>query len=227
MCGRFTLIMTPSDLAEFLGVPVVETADPRYNIAPTQSVWAVRHLANEPARRLDRLQWGLIPHWAKDAKIGARLINARVETLDEKPSFRQAFQRRRCLIPSSGFFEWQTVGRKKQPYFIHPKDRPAMAFAGLWETWRSPSGELLNSCAIITTEANEGMKLFHHRMPVILSPDLFALWLQPVERDSGELMDLLASNPTTELEVYPVGLQINNARNEGPDLLSRLSGSHV
>src|SRR5258708_32718983 len=178
MCGRYTLAESPRKLAKRFDVP--ETPDlpfdgQRFNIAPTQQVPIVG--LGKEAREMTLARWGLIPSWAKDSKIGNSLINARADTVAEKPAFRSAFKRRRCLIPADGFYEWKTGEKVKQPYYIHLKDGQPFAFAGLWEQWEPPEGESVRSCAIITTDANDLMRPLHHRMPVILDPKHYATWL--------------------------------------------------
>ena len=166
MCGRFTQRKTEKQLVtRFPVTEILFDTSPRYNIAPTQYIPAI---VQADSRQLVGFRWGLIPSWAKDAKIASNLINARSETLEEKPSFRTPFQKRRCLIPTDGWYEWKKEGAGKQPYFFHRRDDELFAFAGLWEEWKSPEGELIQTCTIITTEANELAADFHHRMPVIL-----------------------------------------------------------
>ncbi len=181
MCGRFTLRTTVENLAkhffDVLPIAAWPPITPRHNIAPTQMVVAVRWLPDHPSAEAVSLRWGLIPHWAKDAKAAARLINARGETVAEKPSFRAAFARRRCLIPADGFYEWRTVGKQKIPVHIRREDDLPFCFAGLWERWQSPEGPL-ESTTIITTEANEVLRPLHDRMPLILEPAEYLLWLR-------------------------------------------------
>ncbi|MCS7040325.1 MAG: SOS response-associated peptidase, partial [Anaerolineae bacterium] len=180
MCGRFTLTASGDELASLFDLEQAPNLEPRYNIAPTQPVAVVRLDREGRRREFTLMRWGLIPSWAKDIHIGNRLINARAETLTEKPAFRTAFRRRRCLIPANGFYEWQkpTAGRK-QPYFIGLPDRRPFAFAGLWEHWEGADGSVLDSCAIITTAANERVRVLHDRMPVILERTDFGDWLDP------------------------------------------------
>ena len=158
------------------------------------------------------LRWGLIPHWARDPSIGNRMINARAETVGEKPAFRSAFRSRRCLVPSSGFYEWKKEEGGKQAYFIRPRGRSSFAFAGLWERWQGPEGSLVESCTLITTEANELISHLHDRMPVILPPSEYALWLDPGIPDGRRLIPLLQPSPTMELEAFPVGAIVNNPK---------------
>ncbi len=180
---------------------------PRYNIAPTQAVIVV---GDDGKRYLKAMRWGLIPSWAKDPSIGNRMINARVETLAEKPAFRAGLKKRRCIIPADGFYEWQKLGKIKQPMRIVLKTREAFGFAGLWEHWRSPDGEEILSCTIITTEANELLKAVHERMPVILTRDAEAAWLDPKTQDVEKLLPLLKQYPAEEMEFYPVSRDVNS-----------------
>jgi putative SOS response-associated peptidase YedK len=217
MCGRFTLSLDPADLAAaFPEFNFPQKLAPRYNIAPTQPVLA---LPNDGSRRADFFLWGLIPSWAKDPSIGSRLINARAETLAEKPSFRAAFKYRRCLIFADGFYEWQPLpGQKaKQPYFIRLKSGRPFAFAGLWELWNSPDGGQLPSCTIITTTPNELMAGLHNRMPVILRPDDYAQWLDPAPLPTRSLLPLLQPYPAEEMTAHPVSPLVNNPANDRPE----------
>jgi putative SOS response-associated peptidase YedK len=163
---------------------------------------------------MEALRWGLIPSWAKDPAIGSRMINARAETVGEKPSFRTAFRRRRCLIPADGFYEWQKLGTRKQPHYIHLTGRRPFAFAGLWEHWRSPDGESVDTCVIITTEPNELMAELHNRMPVILHPRDFALWLDPAVQEGNKVRPLLAPYPPEEMSAYAISTAVNRPSND-------------
>ncbi|HKI36710.1 MAG TPA: SOS response-associated peptidase [Gemmataceae bacterium] len=220
MCGRFTLFASGDELArlfgfETAGVPALE---PRYNVAPTQPVAAVR--LDDGRRALVLLRWGLIPSWAKDPGIGNSLINARSETAAEKPSFRSAFRQRRCLVPASGFYEWQATGGKhKQPYHFRRRDGKPFAFAGLWERWHDGDGQPVETCAILTTEANAVVRPVHDRMPVILPPGDFAAWLDP-RTPGAEVGALLRPYPAEEMTGVPVGRYVSNPRNEGPQCLT-------
>lgn len=217
MCGRFALAASPEQLARQFELPLpVPALKPRYNIAPTQPVAVVRigAPANRP-RELGITQWGLIPEWSKDPGVGSRMINARAETLAEKPSFRAAFKRRRCLIPSLGFYEWRkTSDNKKQPYFIRPREQALFAFAGLWEVWFSDDGSEIQTCTIITTAANRIMEELHHRMPVILSPEKYAGWLDPDTDDPRVLNSYLKQYPSDRMEYFPVDPAMNSPRND-------------
>jgi putative SOS response-associated peptidase YedK len=219
MCGRFTLTVDPSELQQaFPWVDVPDGIKPRYNIAPTQPVAIV---PNDGSNRLNYYVWGLIPSWAKDPGIGNRLINARAETLAEKPSFRTAFRRRRCLILADGFYEWQSSpeSKLKTPMFIHLKDKQPFAFAGLWELWFAPDGSEVRSCTIITTAPNSLMEPIHNRMPVILLPDAYQRWLDPGEQAPSRLQDLLRPYPAVEMAAYPVSRRVNNPANDTVDCI--------
>lgn len=208
MCGRYTLRTPVAELAEAFGLPEVPSLEPRYNIAPTQPVATVLVVTGE--RQLRRMRWGLIPSWARDPSIGQRLINARAETLAQKPAFRAALRQRRCLILADGFYEWARRGRGKQPYYILRRDERPFAFAGLWERWQPPEGgEPIESCTIITTQANELVAAFHERMPVILEEPDIALWLDPAVTDAQRLGPLLRPCPAERMKAYPVGPQVN------------------
>ena len=217
MCGRFSLSSDPKALAEqfSLRLDSLPPLAPRYNIAPTQPVVAVKARNVQGERELVILQWGLVPSWAKDPAMGSRMINARAETVTEKPSFRTAFKRRRCLLPADGFFEWAKTEKGKQPYHVRRGDGAPFAMAGLWEQWIGADGSEIISCAILTTAANSQMKAIHHRMPVLIFPDEYSLWLDLEERKSPERLSLLASREWEGMEAVPVSTYVNNARNEG------------
>ena len=228
MCGRFALMTPTEQLAMQFEVPETAVATlppsvPRYNIAPTQPVAAIRLDANG-TRDFTFFHWGLIPSWAKDPNIGSRMINARSETVTEKPSFRTAFKRRRCLIPADGFYEWQKLGSGKQPMFIHPaegEERP-FALAGLWEFWSDPDGGTIQSCTILTTSPNELMAPIHNRMPVIIEPEDYDLWLNP-EPDPEQGLHLLRPYPAEKMAAYPVSTVVNNPRNDVPDCVQPIA----
>ncbi|MCY2966632.1 MAG: SOS response-associated peptidase [Planctomycetota bacterium] len=217
MCGRFTLRATATQLVEFFDLFQPVELPPRCNIAPTQQVAIVRQTPS--GRDLSLLRWGLIPSWAKDAKIGSSLINARSESAAEKPSFRSAFKKRRCLIPCDGFYEWEVIsGQKvKQPWLIGVGDTPVFAFAGLWETWHDPAGVAVETCSILTTSSNELLRPFHDRMPVILDPADFALWLDPAVQTADPLLPLMAQFPADRMHRYRVSTVVNSSRNERPE----------
>lgn len=210
MCGRFTLFEPDRVLAREFGVSGFETMKPRYNIAPSQPVAAVRLDRGGKGRELAMLRWGLIPSWTKDPGIGSRMINARAETVREKPAFRNAFRRRRCLIPSSGFFEWKKKERGKQPYYIRMRDGRPMAFGGLWDRWEGPDGNAVETCSILTTLANSVLVPIHDRMPVIMPADLYARWLDPSAPDDDSLASALVPFPPDEMIAFPVGTRVNS-----------------
>jgi putative SOS response-associated peptidase YedK len=223
MCGRFVSATPPDQVAAYFGAEAPEALlEPSWNVAPTTDVYAV--LADGSTRHLDAFHWGLVPRWAKDVKIGSRMINARAETLATKGAYKHAFQRRRCISPADGFYEWQKrPGQKtKQPYFIQRPDGEPYAFAGLWETWKGPDGkgdELLRSCTIITTTPNSEMAKIHDRMPVILPPDAWDTWLDPEQQDLDLLGRLLVPAPPQLITLRPISTQVNNVRNDGPELM--------
>ena len=218
MCGRFTLISSVSDLQLRFGFAMEPTdITPRYNIAPTQQVLAV---PNDGTRRGEMLRWGLVPSWAKDIKIGNRMINAVSETAASKPAFRSAFRRRRCLVLADGFFEWRKEGKRRVPLYFTQKSGEPMAFAGLWESWKSPDGEWVRSCTILTTAANSFIEPVHNRMPVILSAETEPLWLDPITEEPVNLEPLLVPAPEELLSVREVSLVVNNARSEGPGCIA-------
>jgi putative SOS response-associated peptidase YedK len=222
MCGRFALTLDPADLqAAFPEFSLPARAAPRYNIAPTQPILAI---PNDGAHTADFFVWGLIPSWAKDPSIGSRLINARAETLAEKPAFRSAYRYRRCLIFSDGFYEWKTVpGQKtKVPHFIHLKSGEPFAFAGLWEHWQSADGSEVRSTAIITTAPNELMAPIHDRMPVILPRHAYAQWIDPTPRFPVDLNRLLVPYPASEMEAYPVSTLVNSPANDRPEIVVKV-----
>jgi putative SOS response-associated peptidase YedK len=222
MCGRFTLTDPDADLAVQFNLPEVPDMEPRYNIAPTQPVAAVRVAAESQAQELALLHWGLIPFWAKDPKIGARMINARSETAAEKPSFRAAFKRRRCLVVADGFYEWQKQNGGKQPFYIHLRDRQPFAIAGLWEFWKGPDDTAIESCTLLTTAPNELLLPVHNRMPVILHPRDYELWLDPEVQAVEVLKPLLQPYPLEEMDLYPVSRWVNNPKNDDPRCIEPL-----
>ncbi|HLX63427.1 MAG TPA: SOS response-associated peptidase [Planctomycetota bacterium] len=228
MCGRYTLATTYDELREFFQLdddfPLYSA---RYNIAPTQPVLAVRDVAvldGEKAaqkRRVAFFSWGLVPSWSKDPRLGAKLINARAETLAEKPAFRTAFKRRRCLVPADGFYEWQRSGRRKQAFHIRLRREKLFAFAGIFDEWHGPNGELLETCAIVTTEANDLMRPIHERMPVILRRGDYGAWLDKKNEDTDALLELLTAYPSEEMVATAVGDFVNSAQHEGAACLER------
>jgi putative SOS response-associated peptidase YedK len=219
MCGRFAQRTDPKRVAKWFGVEEVPELEPRYNIAPTQEITAVRE--TEDGREIAFYKWGLIPSWAKDISMGARLINARSETVREKPAFRQSFKQRRCIIPADGFYEWQRTEGRKQPFFFQMRDESPFGFAGIWEQWKGEEGQVINSCTILTTTANEVLRPVHDRMPVILHPDDYSLWLDHDTRKLEMVEDLLRPYPADEMASYPVSTLINSPRSQGERLIER------
>jgi putative SOS response-associated peptidase YedK len=209
MCGRFTLFEPDKVLAREFGVSDFPPRSPRYNIAPSQPITAVRATPTGSGREIALLRWGLIPSWSKDPAIGIRLINARAETAGEKPSFRNAFRRHRCLIPASGFYEWLRWERGKQPYFVRMRDGHPFAFAGLWDRWESPDEGAVETCAILTTAANDVLAPIHDRMPVILPSGEYDRWLDPSLLNTDSLAPLLVPFPPEEMLAYPVNPRVN------------------
>lgn len=218
MCGRYTLINLAALTQAFpwIDEPPPEQT-PRYNIAPTQPILVV---ANNRADRFEHFHWGLIPSWARDPAIGNRMINARAETLAEKPAFRTALRRRRCLVPADGFYEWKKDpgGKTKTPMRITMAAGEVFAFAGLWDAWHAPDGSVLPSCTLITTAPNELMSDIHDRMPVILKREDYDAWLDPAEREADELTALLKPYLASEMTATPVSRTVNNPKNESPGL---------
>jgi putative SOS response-associated peptidase YedK len=219
MCGRFALYSNPQTLARRFGAHAPADLKARYNVAPTQIIPIVRQEGE--GRRFALARWGLIPHWAKEMDTGYSTINARAETVATKPAFRSAFRHRRCLVPTDGFYEWQAVpgSKVKQPYFIGLRDQEPMALAGLWERWRSPEGDELESCSIIVTDANDLMRPIHDRMPVILDPADWDAWLAPDAGDLGVLQGLLRPFPAEAMAARPVSTRVNSPRNDIPECL--------
>ena len=219
MCGRFTLTVDPAEMQEtFSGYTFPAKFAPRFNIAPTQPVLAI---PNDDQNTADFFVWGLIPMWAKDPSIGNRLINARGETLEEKPAFRGSLKYKRCLILADGFYEWKGALSKKvkTPFFFHMKDRKPFAFAGLWDSWNSPDGSVIKSCTIITTEPNELAAIVHDRMPVILHPKDYAKWLDPSTQTPDQLKPLIKPFPAELMNAYPVSTLVNTPANDSPELV--------
>ena len=219
MCGRYTLRITSQELAEFFDLFRHPETTPRYNIAPTQNVLVIRTASLDAPREATFMRWGLIPSWSKSL-TGPPLFNARSETVAEKPSFRTAFRRRRCLIPADGFYEWQALTPKqKQPHYITLRSGHPFAFAGLWESWQSPDGSKVESCTIITTAANAFMQPLHDRMPVILSPDEFAPWLDFELTEPGQLLPMLDQYPGDDMAEHAVSSLVGSVRNDSPELI--------
>ncbi|MFX1482961.1 MAG: SOS response-associated peptidase [Promethearchaeota archaeon] len=225
MCGRFSLLTYAEALAQRFNVEeIIDRPEPTYNIAPMQMITTV---VQRETRQLTKMKWGLVPFWADDYSIGNRLINARAETLTEKPAYRVAFKKRRCLIIADGFYEWQKVGNVKRPMHVRLKSREPFAFAGLYEYWdKTKSGKTLQSCAIITTTPNEVMKSIHHRMPVILRPEFEDNWLDPNNTDITGLMAMLQPYPSNEMEAFEVSTFVNSPKNQGIQCVLPLD-SHI
>lgn len=225
MCGRYTLTTDLTELEARFGFAAGElTFQPRFNIAPSQPALTVvraGHYSGEsgPANRAGFMRWGLIPSWAKDASIGNRLINARAETLDEKPSFRRALERRRCLVPADGFYEWPKPGGKRQPFRVTLASGEPFGMAGLWERWSSPAGDTIYSCAIVTTAANQLLEPIHHRMPVIVSPALETAWLDPDLSDPALLGSMLLPYPAELMRFDRVSPLVNSTAHDNPDCI--------
>ena len=215
MCGRFALKAPPRTIQEHFHLPETIELSPRFNIAPSQTIAVVRCLQGEKTRQLVMLRWGLIPPWAKDMKIGYKMINARSETLAQKPSFRTAFKKRRCLIAADGFFEWKHAGKAKEPFFVQLKGGAVFGFAGLWESWKSPDANIVESCTVITTSANKLIREIHDRMPVILLPEDYETWLQDSAPEQT-LQQLLAPYPADKMEMYRVSSGVNSPKNDTP-----------
>jgi putative SOS response-associated peptidase YedK len=219
MCGRFTLRQSAEEIAQAFQIPDVPPLEPRYNIAPTQPVATVLKIPENSDRQFRMLHWGLIPFWADDPKLGSKLINARAESVAEKPAFRSAFRHRRCLIVTDGFYEWQQQENGKQPFYLRLKDDRPFAFAGLWEHWEEDGGEAIDSCTILTTNANELTHPIHSRMPVILDPKDYDLWLDPSVSKSETLQPLLRPYDSEKMEAYPVSKTVNRPTNDRPECI--------
>ena len=231
MCGRFVSASPPDELANYFGAEEPDAPlEPSFNVAPTNEVYVVR--ASEGVRQIGALRWGLVPFWAKDLKIGSKMINARAETVAEKPAFRKSYQSRRCLIPADGFYEWAKVtGQKtKQPYFIHRADGEPIVFAGMWERWKprledgktvDEDADVIETCTILTCAPNKTMETIHNRMPVLLAPAVWDDWLSP-DSEMDYIGSLLAPAPDDLLTLQPVSTAVNNVRNKGEQLISPL-----
>jgi putative SOS response-associated peptidase YedK len=215
MCGRYRLSRRKQIVEEhFDSVSGEEEWSPRYNIAPTQPIPVIRQNPKGPTRELSLIRWGLIPSWAKDSSAAAKMINARSETARTKPAFRDALKSRRCLIPADGFYEWMRTGKAKQPYCFEVNDGELFAFAGLWDRWKDPSGKLVETCSILTTTPNAVTSAVHDRMPVILDPDGYDLWLDPWMKDVAAASDLLKPFDARQMRCYPISTRINHAAND-------------
>jgi len=217
MCGRFRLTRSQKYLEEHFDAYGEVEALPRYNIAPSQLVVTIRQDASKPVRTLSTMRWGLVPSWAKDTSMGYKTINARAETVATTASFREPFKSQRCLIPADGFYEWQRNGKAKQPYCFKVNDGEVFALAGLWDKWRNPEGEVIESCTILTTTPNSLLSDIHDRMPVILSPENYDLWLDPEFRNTASVSEMLRPFDPTLMRRYPVSTRINNVQNDDAD----------
>lgn len=229
MCGRYTLTAKQEELVQrFLLKQIAEELmnelKPRYNIAPSQKMLAVRQSPEHGGRELAAFSWGLIPFWAKDPKIGYKTINARSETVAEKPAYRAAIKSRRCLIPASGFYEWlrEEKSRPKQPFYVAMASGDVFSMAGVWESWKSPEGAVIVSCSILTTSANEIMAPVHHRMPVIIDEENYDCWLDLEEKNPEKLKSLFKPYASKQMICYPISTLVNSPRNEGPELLQEI-----
>jgi len=220
MCGRFVQVSPFHVVAETFGIPEgAAELHPRYNVSPGQSVLTVIRPAGEKANRLAWFRWGLVPSWSKDPSIGNRMINARAETVAEKPGFKRAFQKRRCLVAADGFYEWRRTGKTRSPFYVRLRTGEPMGLAGLYEIWAAPGGETLETCTIITTRANALLEAVHDRMPVIIPRDRQALWLDPERRDAESLAGLLEPYPPGGMEMYEVSRAVNSPQNDSPELI--------
>jgi putative SOS response-associated peptidase YedK len=226
MCGRFAFFSSHEAMRRAFDLPDdTLRVEPRWNIAPTRFVPVVR-LDPQRRRHLAMLYWGLVPYWARDKSIGARLINARAETVAEKPAFRSAFRHRRCLVLADGYYEWQTTAAGKQPWFISRADRQPFAMAGLWESWlEAPGAPSLESCTIVTTAAPPAIAMIHPRVPVVLPATAYPTWLEPQPQDPAALTALLLAPAADSLAATRVGRRVNDARNDGPELIAPLADS--
>jgi len=245
MCGRYASSRRPEDLVEEFEIDrseVKESLAPDYNVAPTKEVYAVverppsSDRERPPQRQLRVLTWGLVPSWAKDPSIGNKMINARMETVTEKPAFRKAFASRRCLLPADGYYEWYATEQRtkagkplKQPFFIHPRDGSVMAMAGLYEIWRDPTRDdddpqrFRWTCTVLTTSAEDDLGHIHDRMPLLVERERYGAWLDPTRSDPEVLTELLVPASPGRLEAYPVSTMVNSVKNNGPDLLEPLA----
>jgi putative SOS response-associated peptidase YedK len=215
MCGRYRLSRRKQVVEEYFGCPSDEPDwSPRYNVAPTQPVAVIRQNPKEPVRELSLMRWGLIPSWAKDSSAAARMINARAETASTKPAFRDAMKSRRCLIPADGFYEWMRMEKTKQPYCFEINNSELFAFAGLWERWKNPSGEWVKTCSILTTTPNAVTSAVHDRMPVIVEPDSYDVWLDPGMTNVAAVSDLLRPYDARRMRCFPVSTRINSVVND-------------
>jgi putative SOS response-associated peptidase YedK len=225
MCGRFLLISSPQAVRDLLKAVEEPDFPPRYNIAPSQPIMAV--YMDGGVRHTKLMRWGLIPSWVKDPRNFALVFNARADSVLDKPSFKNAMKRRRCLIPSDGFYEWQAQGGAKRPFYIHPAEKGPIAFAGLWETWVGPNGEELDTACIITTEASGDLRAIHDRMPAVIQPDAFDMWLDCARVDAETAAALLAPPPRGFFDFHEISLKVNRAAVDGPELIRPVGDATV
>jgi putative SOS response-associated peptidase YedK len=221
MCGRYVITSAPEAIQALFGYKDRPNFPPRYNVAPTQPVPIVRMMAGE--RRFALVRWGLIPSWVKDPRKPGLLINARGESVNDKPAFRAAMRRRRCLFPADGFYEWKVEGKARRPFLVRLRTGGPMAFAGLWETWTGPEGEELESAAILTTAANRTLSALHERMPAVVAADAFDFWLDSARVDAATAAALIAPAPDALFEFHEVSPAVNRVANDSPDLIARLA----
>ena len=227
MCGRFTQERPASELADiFAAEPLVEDPGPRYNVAPTDEVLVV--VQREERRAVTAYRWGLVPHWSADLKSGSRMFNARAETLTTSPAFRDAFKRRRCLVPADSFYEWKREGSIRQPYRVVREDARPLVLAGLWAGWKDPAtGQVRRTFTIVTTSPNEAMAGLHDRMPVVVPDHAWQRWLHPTAAEPGELLAMLQPTDEIALRIYPVNRDVNDVRRDGPELIEPLAEAAV
>jgi putative SOS response-associated peptidase YedK len=224
VCGRFALSTSPTAIADHFGLDETPELVARFNVAPGQSIATISRSGEERRSILSWRRWGLVPSWAKDQKIGNRLINARAETAAEKPSFRSALRRRRCLVPADGFYEWAGTKGSKQPYLIGLEGRALFAFAGLWERWTDPGGETLESCTVLTTEATEQLSALHDRMPVIVDPVDYGLWMDPDTVEPNLVSPVIDRNLGSALDFHPVSTHVNDVHHDDSRCLEAIAG---
>ena len=225
MCGRYVITSAPEAIRALFRYLEQPNFPPRYNVAPTQPVPIVRFA--EGQRRFTLVRWGLVPYWTKDPRDFTLLINARGESVDSKPAFRDAMRRRRCLFPADGFYEWKVEGDRRRPYFIRPRMGGPIAFAGLWDSWMGPNGEEMETACIVTTSANRTLAPLHERMPVVIAPEAFDLWLDCAKVDGGTATALIMPAPESLFEVHEVSTAVNRAANDSPALIEPLAASET
>jgi putative SOS response-associated peptidase YedK len=222
MCGRYMVLSSPEAIRRLFGYPEQPNFPPRYNVAPTQPIAIVRSV--EGRRQFALVRWGLIPPWVKNPRVFTLLINARIESVNDKAAFRSAMRRRRCLVPADGFYDWKDDGGRRRPYCVRPRDRGPIAFAGLWETWIGPNGEEMETAAIITTPANRELARLRDRMPAIVPPENFEAWLDCGKVDAKTAAALCAPAREGLLEAYEISTAVNRTENDGPELIAPITG---